>query len=52
MKPIGGTELLYNNLIKYVGRDWEKEINLILSFTDPNMLDPNRKNIVWKHPYS
>jgi glycosyltransferase involved in cell wall biosynthesis len=51
MKPIGGSELLYNNLIKYVGTDWKNSINLISSFTHPNFLDSNRINVIWQHLY-
>lgn len=49
MKPIGGTELLYNNLIKYVGTDWSTDINLIVSICDSGLIDPNRTNVVWQH---
>lgn len=52
MKPIGGTEILYNNLIKYTGRSWEDKVNLILSFTDSNLIDSNRVNVVWQHLYT
>lgn len=52
MKPMGGSELLHNNLIKYTGRDWEEQINLILSFTDPRFLDPKRVNVIWQHLYT
>lgn len=49
MKPQGGTELLYNNLIKYLGTDWSSQINLILSICDPQLIDPNRVNVLWQH---
>lgn len=52
MKPLGGSELLYNNLIKYVGTDWISRINLILSFTDERLIDPNRINVLWQHLYT
>lgn len=52
MKPIGGSELLHKNLIKYVGNSWEQDINLILSFTDPNAIDFSRLNVVWQHLYT
>ena len=51
MKPQGGSELLYNNLIKYVGDDWQSKINLILSFIDSNLLLPEKINVVWQHLY-
>lgn len=49
MKPQGGTEILFNNLVKYVGSDWSSHINLIVSTCKPEFLDPNRTNIVWQH---
>lgn len=49
MKPIGGTELLYNNLIKYLGTDWQKRINLLVSVCDQRYIDPARRNIMWQH---
>lgn len=49
MKPKGGTELLYENLIKYVGTDWNQHINLILSTCRPEFVDPNRINVLWQH---
>lgn len=52
MRPIGGTEILHNNLIKYVGTDWNQQVNLILSFTDPRVIDPNRINVLWQHLYT
>jgi UDP-glucose:(glucosyl)LPS alpha-1,2-glucosyltransferase len=51
MTPIGGSEILWNNLIKYTGVDWMSKINLISSLTDPINLDPNRRNVVWQHLY-
>ena len=49
MKPSGGTELLYNNLIKNLGKDWQQKVNLILSLCDPALLDPSRINVLWQH---
>lgn len=49
MKPQGGTELLYNNLIKYVGTDWQKNVNLVLSFCHQGILNPNKTNVLWQH---
>lgn len=52
MNPAGGTELLYNNLLKYVGAGWQEKINLILSFTDLRFLDFSKKNVIWQHLYT
>jgi glycosyltransferase involved in cell wall biosynthesis len=52
MKPLGGTELLYNNLIKNLGGDWQQDINLILSFCTFTHLDPRRLNVIWQHLYT
>jgi len=49
MTPKGGTEILVENLIKHTGLDWTKYINLIPSTCDVNLLDPNRKNVIWQH---
>lgn len=49
MKPQGGTELLYNNLLKYLGPSWFRNINLIVSVCKPENIDSNRVNVVWQH---
>lgn len=49
MRPNGGTELLCKNLIKYVGQDWLKHTNLVVSICNEEMIDINRKNILWQH---
>ena len=49
MKPLGGTEILYNNLVKYVNNDWQETANLILSRCDPSLLNPSKINILWQH---
>jgi glycosyltransferase involved in cell wall biosynthesis len=49
MKPLGGTEILYNNLLKYTDLNWQQNVNLIPSFCNHSNLDPTRKNIVWQH---
>jgi glycosyltransferase involved in cell wall biosynthesis len=52
MKPLGGSELLYNNLIKLTGTDWQQQVNLIMSFCTYTHLDPSRLNVVWQHLYT
>lgn len=49
MKPFGGSEILYNNLLKYTGQDWQSTVNLVLSICDNNYVDPNRVNVIWQH---
>lgn len=49
MKPQGGTEILHNNLLKYVGSSWSQHTNLIISACKPEFIDPTRINIVWQH---
>ena len=49
MKPLGGTELLYNNLIKYCGQDWQQYVNLIISVCNSSNIDTKKKNILWQH---
>lgn len=49
MKPLGGTEILYNNLVKYVNNDWQKTANLILSRCDSSLIDPSKINVLWQH---
>lgn len=49
MKPIGGSEILLNNLIQHTGSEWSSYVNLILSMTDIRLIDNNRSNILWQH---
>jgi glycosyltransferase involved in cell wall biosynthesis len=46
MKPMGGSEIVYNNIIKYV-KNIDK-INLIMSICDFGLLDPNKPNVVYQ----
>jgi len=48
MQPKGGSELAYQALLKNVGSDWVKDVNLILSVCNPALLDTTRKNVVWQ----
>jgi glycosyltransferase involved in cell wall biosynthesis len=49
MKPMGGSEILYLNMLKHVGEDWSDKVNLILSFCFHEQIDPNKINVVWQH---
>lgn len=49
MKPMGGTEILYLNLMKYLGNFSLDNINIILSTCDYRSIDKNKKNILWQH---
>jgi glycosyltransferase involved in cell wall biosynthesis len=49
MRPLGGSEILNNNLLKYTGQDWQERVNLVLSVCDPAYIDPNRVNVIWQH---
>ena len=49
MKPQGGTEILYNNLLKYTDPTWGQYINLIVSVCHSEFIDPTRTNVVWQH---
>lgn len=46
--PLGGSELAYHTLINKISPDLIKDINLILSFCNPEMLDPNKINVIWQ----
>jgi len=46
MNPQGGSELYYKNLLKHTGQDWQSRINLVLSFCNMQLIDPNRINVV------
>ena len=48
MKPMGGSELMYYTMADMMEPGWDKDINLILSFCDPNLIDPTKKNIIWQ----
>jgi len=47
----GGSENQFRLLLKYVPEDMFKGINLILNNTDPKLIDPERKNILWLHHF-
>jgi len=47
----GGSENQFRLLLKYVPEDLFKGINLILNNTDPKLIDPERKNILWLHHF-
>jgi len=49
MKPLGGTEILYQSLMRHMGSDWNNDINLITSICDYREINPNKINIVWQH---
>ena len=44
MNPMGGSELVYLNILKYVKHI--DKINLILSTCDPKYIDPNKPNVI------
>lgn len=48
MKPLGGSEIIYNKLVKYLGPEWFEKINLIVSVCNPQLLDLNRINVIWQ----
>ena len=47
----GGSENQFRLLLKYVPEDMFKGVNLILNNTDPKLIDPERKNILWLHHF-
>jgi glycosyltransferase involved in cell wall biosynthesis len=49
MKPQGGTELLNENLRKYVDSRFFDGINLIVSNTDPDLIRGDQINVLWNH---
>lgn len=49
MRPLGGSEILNSNLLKYTGQDWQQKINLVLSVCDPAYIDSDRINVIWQH---
>ena len=49
MKPLGGTEILYNGFLKHVGNYWQENTNIILSTCDPRLVDQSKRNILWQH---
>ena len=49
LTPKGGTEILRDNLIKYVGSHNLQGINLIISQTNIQNLHPTLPNILWQH---
>ena len=49
MKPLGGTEILYNGFLKHVGDYWKNDTNIILSTCDPQLLEQSKNNLIWQH---
>lgn len=49
MLPAGGSEILYQNLLKNVDKFWFKKINVISSITRKEVLDKSRINLLWQH---
>jgi len=48
MKPLGGSELMYYTVDKLLKTGYKDKVNLILSFCDPQYIDPTKKNILWQ----
>lgn len=46
MKPKGGSEIVYENILKYVKNI--DNINLILSSCDPRYINPNKPNVLFQ----
>lgn len=49
MTPKGGSELLFQNLQKYLGLEELSKINLVLSVCNQNFLSKDKPNILWQH---
>lgn len=49
IKPMGGTEILFEKLIKYTDYSKYSNINLIPSICDESVLKKSKANIVWQH---
>lgn len=47
-KPMGGSEIMYHTMAGMMEPGWEQDINLILSFCNPDLIDPTKKNVVWQ----
>ncbi len=46
-ESFGGSENQLRLLFKYIPDEYFENVNLILNNSDPNLLDPKRKNILW-----
>ena len=49
MLPAGGSEILYQNLLKNVDNSWFEKINVISSITRKEVLDYSKINLLWQH---
>lgn len=49
MQPKGGTEIIYENLIRCLGNEWRSKLNLIISTCDIRILSSTLPNILWQH---
>lgn len=45
----GGTEILYDGLVKYSNFNKYDNINMLLATPDPNKVRYSKKNILWQH---
>jgi len=48
MRPLGGTEILHEALMRHMGSDWNHNINLIPCVCAHERLMPNKINIIWQ----
>ena len=48
MNPIGGTEIVYQTLMRHMGSDWNPDINLISCICKHERIIPNKINIIWQ----
>jgi glycosyltransferase involved in cell wall biosynthesis len=48
MYPKGGSEIAFQSLLQHVTGEWQKDINFIVSACHNELIDPNRKNIIWQ----
>lgn len=48
MRPLGGSELAFQELIHHVTPGWQQDINLVLSTCRHEFIDPTKINVVWQ----
>lgn len=48
MQAQGGSELAVKSLLRHAGVDWTNEINLIVSYCSPELINPRKINVIWQ----
>ena len=48
MRPIGGSELMYNVVAENIGHKYQDKIHLQLCGCDEHYINDHKKNVIWQ----